>query len=102
MRHSTWRSHRLKGPGEPDAARLFPPGGPAGPTLRRMESVFRSLLGLLQDADALPTSQALEASAAARGDLALVVNRWNAIRGGRLAAVNEMLHASHLPLLGRD
>jgi hypothetical protein len=80
----------------------LPPGGTSGPTLRRLEAAFRSLLDILQEADASPTSQALGASAAVQKDLAQVMDRWNAIRAHEVASMEEKLRALHLPPLLRE
>jgi len=77
------------------------PQGAAGPTLKRLEGAFRSLLDILQDTDASPTTQALEASADDQKDFALLVERWNALRTREVASMDENLRASHLPPLLR-
>ncbi len=76
--------------------------GPAGPTLRRVESALRTILDLLQDTDAPPTRQAVEASAAAQKDLSGLLSRWEAIHKSRVLPIDEMLRASHFPLLERE
>ena len=76
-------------------------GGPAGarggPALKRVEAGLRSLLEILQETDAPPTSQAVEASVLLQKDLGDLLARWEGIRKNQIAPMNEKLRASHFP-----
>ena len=69
--------------------------GPAGSTLRRAESTMRTLLGILQDADATPTPQVVAACSEAVKDIAALRTRWETIRMKGIPSVNEMLRQAN-------
>jgi hypothetical protein len=58
-----------------------------------------SLLDILQETDAPPTSQAVEASVLLQKDLGDLLARWEGIRKNQIAPMNEKLRASHFPAL---
>jgi hypothetical protein len=69
------------------------------PTLRRSEGVFRSLFDILQESDAAPTARVVEAAAAAHKEILDLNARWNALRTGVVASMDEKLRALHHPSL---
>ncbi|HJR05748.1 MAG TPA: hypothetical protein VJ842_00520 [Pyrinomonadaceae bacterium] len=71
----------------------------ASKTLARVNSAMRSLLDLLQDADAQPTTQAVAASAEWQRTLEEVHARWLELKTKDVASLNAQLRAANLPLL---
>ena len=72
---------------------------PAPDTLSGASALLASVMGLLQGADAAPTSQLAAAAAEARQALAKVLARWNALRAEELARLNAQLRAASLPAI---
>jgi len=93
---------RLEGTGEDPRRPPDPPAGRTGPGLRGVEAGLRSLLYVLQGADAPPTSQVVNACVDLQKELAGLVARWEALRKNEIASVNGMLRASHFPPLDQD
>jgi photosystem II stability/assembly factor-like uncharacterized protein len=87
--------------GTSGGGRRFPvrSSGLAGPALKRVEAGLRSLLEILQETDAPPTSQAVEASVLLQKDLGDLFARWRSLRNNRIASMNEKLRVSHFPEL---
>jgi DNA repair exonuclease SbcCD ATPase subunit len=71
----------------------------ANKTLARVNSAMRSLLDLLQDADAQPTTQAVAASAEWQRTLDEVLARWTELKSKDVASLNAQLRAANLPPL---
>jgi hypothetical protein len=69
------------------------------PGLGRTAGELGRLLGLLQAADAEPTSQVSEAVEAARADLDKVLPRWTKLRDEDLKELNARLKAAGLAAL---
>ena len=67
--------------------------------LQRVEAGLRSLLDILQETDAPPTSQAVEASLLLQKDLGDILARWQGLRNNGIGPMNEKLRAAHFPLL---
>jgi len=74
-------------------------GGGAGDTLAGITSSLTSLVGVLQGADAAPTSQAMAAVGDRRRALVDLLGRWTAFRTTEIAAMNGQLRAAGLPEL---
>ncbi len=64
----------------------------ATPSLAGLAGELQRLMGLLQEADATPTSQALTACVGTRRKLDDLLKRWNEIREADLKKLNERLH----------
>jgi photosystem II stability/assembly factor-like uncharacterized protein len=71
----------------------------ASKNLARANSAMRSLLDLLQEADAQPTTQAVAASAEWQRTLEEVLARWVELKSKDVASVNAQLRAASLPPL---
>ena len=76
-------------------------GRPAQPgeSLRSLRGAMLQLLGVLQEADVAPTSQAAESVTALRQAAEPLLQRWKAIDSTDLPAVNRTLQKDHLPEL---
>jgi photosystem II stability/assembly factor-like uncharacterized protein len=78
----------------------FGPGAGGGPdTLAGIGGSLSSLMGLLQGADAAPTSQALAAVTGRRQALASLMAKWNAFKTQDVANLNVQLKAANLPAI---
>jgi len=69
-------------------------GAGAQPTFASINGELMSLLSLLEDADAEPTTQAVAAVRAAQREFDGLVTRWTAMRTSELAALNVKLKAA--------
>jgi len=76
-----------------------PRGGGGQDTLAGISGSFSSLMGLLQGADAAPTSQAAAAVADARKAFANLIARWNGLKTQDLTNLNAQLKAANLPAI---
>ena len=72
---------------------------PAGPSLNRLRSEFRSILDDLQEVDAPPTHVLRAAAVREAGELAALLSRWNTLRDSRIRPMNDLLRAANLPVL---
>jgi hypothetical protein len=78
----------------------FGPGAGAGQdTLAGISGSLSSLMGLLQGADAAPTSQALAAVTERRQALSTLRVKWNALKTQDLTNLNAQLKAANLPAI---
>lgn len=68
-------------------------------SLGRVAGELGRLLGILQEADAAPTTQATAAVTTARKELSELMSRWAEISEKDLAELNAKLKASNLPLI---
>lgn len=59
-----------------------------------MNGELLSLMSLLEQADAEPTTQALAAVRSAQREFDSLVSRWDALRGPELVALNAKLRAA--------
>jgi photosystem II stability/assembly factor-like uncharacterized protein len=75
----------------------FGPGSGAPDTLAAMGGALSSLMGLLQAADAAPTSQLAAAVADRIGAQTKVMERWYEFRTGDVEALNTQLTKANLP-----
>ncbi len=66
----------------------------AGPTFASINGELLSMLNLVEDSDAEPTTQATAAVQAVLRDYQTLLGRWNAIRGAELSALNVRLRTS--------
>jgi photosystem II stability/assembly factor-like uncharacterized protein len=69
-------------------------GAPGQTTFASINGDLMSLLNLLEDADAEPTSQATAAVAKIEQDYAALMSRWTALRTTELASLNTKLRAA--------
>ena len=75
-------------------------GGGAGPaTFSRVEGELNSLMGLVEGADATPTTQAVAAFKESQHTLAGLIARWNDLKKQDVAALNKRLGAAKLPVI---
>ena len=72
---------------------------PAAPTFASMSGNILSLMNLLEEADAEPTSVQSAAAQKILQELASLVARWNTLRTSELSALNAALHAAGRPRL---
>jgi hypothetical protein len=78
----------------------FGPGAGGGPdTLAGISGSLSSLMGLLQGADAAPTSQAVAAITERRQALSNLIAKWNALKAQDLTNMNAQLKAANLPAI---
>jgi photosystem II stability/assembly factor-like uncharacterized protein len=76
--------------------------GPAAPTplaefsLNRLGGAFQTLLGVLQDADAAPTTQAVTTAKELQQVLTNLQKRWSEIKEKDVAALNEKLKQANI------
>jgi hypothetical protein len=75
------------------------PGGAEASGLRRLSGEFGTLLGLFQEADVIPTSQAVAAASHAQRTMAQLTARWNELQNKELKAMNEELERAKLPAI---
>jgi hypothetical protein len=96
---------RLKAGGLADALATFEANlgdlepATGGPALGRTAAELGRLLGLLQAADAVPTTQTAAAVEEARANLENALPRWTAIRDKDVKEMNDRLKAAGLPML---
>jgi photosystem II stability/assembly factor-like uncharacterized protein len=74
----------------------FVPAGGEG-SLTRLNFQLLSLMALVEGADATPTTQAVAASEEVRRALAAALERWAALKGRDLKALNDQLDKAKLP-----
>jgi hypothetical protein len=79
-------------------------GGPArpgtdAPTLTRLNADWNTLLDILQEADAAPTTQAAAAADELQAKQSEALAAWAELKTKELGAVNEMLRRANLPAL---
>jgi hypothetical protein len=70
------------------------------PGLAGLSNGFLSLMNLVEGADAMPTTQAIAASADLQRSLIEVLARWNDIKTKDVKTLNEQLRQAGLPGLG--
>jgi photosystem II stability/assembly factor-like uncharacterized protein len=76
------------------------PGTPPAPTdFNQLHSSFATLYGVLQQADAAPTTQAVAAAADLQRRLREATSSWNELKGREVESVNTQLRAAGLPPL---
>ena len=73
-----------------------PRGGGGQDTLAGISGSLSSLLGILQEADAAPTSQAAAAVADTRKAMAVLTSRWEGLKAQDLASLNALLKTANL------
>jgi hypothetical protein len=76
-----------------------PGAGAEPPTLGGLRTRFLTLLGVLQEVDATPTTQATAAVAELLRQLPPLMQRWNEIKTKDIPALNEQLKNANLPEL---
>ncbi len=88
--------------GEVDGGGVRPtPGVTPPPSLNRFNGAFTSLLDLLQEADATPTTQATNAVREAQAQLTQLLARWQTVKN-ELPALNQLLvNAKLTPLTAK-
>ena len=74
-------------------------GGGGGDTLAGIGGSLTPLMGLMQAADAAPTSQALAAVAERQKALAALMGKWNALKFQDLNTINAQLKTAGLPVI---
>jgi len=74
-------------------------GSRGEPSLNRLTGELGVLLDLFQEADAIPTSQAVAAAGYALGTLAKLLTRWQDLQNKDVKALNEQLRQAKLPVL---
>ena len=73
-------------------------GGFGGPdTINSVRGSLIQLMGMLQEADVAPTTQATAAVTERRAALAKLMMRWNAVKAADLAKLNVQLKQANLP-----
>jgi photosystem II stability/assembly factor-like uncharacterized protein len=81
------------------------PGGPgaagAPDTLTGIGGSLNSLMNMLQEADAAPTSQLVAAVTERRQALSALLGKWESFRTLELAALNTVLKAANLPEIAK-
>jgi hypothetical protein len=79
-------------------------GGGAGvqPTFRSISGELSTLLALLEEADAEPTTQAMTAVRNAQREFAALVSRWGRLRTTELVALNAKLRAAGQPTIALE
>jgi photosystem II stability/assembly factor-like uncharacterized protein len=68
-------------------------------TFGALAGQLNSLMGLVEGADAMPTTQAVAASDELQRALSDLLARWNELKGRDVTALNEQLRQANLPLL---
>jgi hypothetical protein len=76
-----------------------PGAGTEAPTLGGMRTRFLALLGVLQEADVAPTTQATSAITELQQQLPPLMQRWQEIRTHDIPALNQQLKNANLPEL---
>jgi hypothetical protein len=74
-----------------------PGAGAEPPTLGGLRTRFLTLLGVLQEADATPTTQATSAVAELLRQLPPLMQRWNELKTKDIPALNQQLKNANLP-----
>ena len=74
-------------------------GASAGPSFASINGELMTLLTLIEDADAEPTTQATAAVRAVQHDFDALWARWTALRTTELAALNAKLKAAGQPAI---
>jgi photosystem II stability/assembly factor-like uncharacterized protein len=82
-----------------DAAPRVPGTPPAPPTLSQLHSSLATLLDVLQQADATPTTQAVATSVELQRQLGDLMPAWESLRKKDVESVNAQLRAARLPPL---
>jgi len=78
-------------------------GAPAGPTFASISGELLTLMNLLEEADAEPTSTQTAAVRRTLSDFASLVARWTTLKTSELAALNAALHkAGHTVTIAPD
>ena len=75
------------------------PGTAAPPNLTQLHASLSTLLDVLQQSDAAPTTQAVAASAESQRQLRELLAAWRQLKGRDVEAVNAQLRAAGLPPL---
>ncbi len=81
------------------AAALEGEAGAPGDTLNGVAFSLRSVMSLLQGADAAPTTQGAAAAADRTKALGEVMAKWDALRGETLSGLNALLRQAGLPAI---
>ena len=76
--------------------------GSGQPNLQRVMTELSQLLGILQGADATPTTQAVAACAEAQQAVGKLLARWNELKGTDVKALQVQLRGAGLPPLVLD
>src|SRR5579859_3079017 len=76
-----------------------PGAGAEAPTLGSVRTRFLTLLGVLQEADATPTTQATTAVGELQKQLPPLMQRWKAMQAQDIPALNKQLKDANLPEL---
>ncbi|HYY97349.1 MAG TPA: hypothetical protein VE642_02100, partial [Pyrinomonadaceae bacterium] len=69
------------------------------PNLTQLHASLSTLLDVLQQSDAAPTTQAVAASAESQRQLRELLAAWRQLKGRDVEAVNAQLRAAGLPPL---
>jgi photosystem II stability/assembly factor-like uncharacterized protein len=77
-------------------------GGAGAPSLSRLNGELGLLLSLFQEADALPTTQAVTSAGEVQQTLTQVLARWNELQNKDVKTLNEQLRQAKLPALSPD
>ena len=75
------------------------PGAPQPASLGKLNGDFLTLLNLLQDADATPTTQVVKAMNGASAALKPLLAHWETVKNTDLPALNKLLRANGQPVL---
>jgi len=86
----------LEGANESDASNA---GNASETNLTKLNAALLSLLDTLQDADAAPTTQAVQASSELQQKFSMLQARWNEFKNRDVKQLNEQRSAAKLPLL---
>jgi hypothetical protein len=76
-----------------------PSGGPRQPSMASVAENLEQLLRVLQEADAVPTAQAVTACEETQRSLRALLAKWEALTSQDLKALNERLRKAELPPL---
>src|SRR5262249_1630829 len=76
------------------------PRGGGGSGLAKLASDLLSIMNLVEEADATPTTQAVAASEALRKSLADALSSWSEIKNRDVKSINEQLRQAGLPAIG--
>jgi hypothetical protein len=76
-----------------------PGAAPPQPNLTQLHSQLSSLLDVLQQSDAAPTTQAVAASSEFQRQLRELLQSWQQLKSKDVEAVNAQLRAANLPTL---
>jgi delta 1-pyrroline-5-carboxylate dehydrogenase len=75
------------------------PRGGGGSGLSRLASELLSIMNLVEEADATPTTQAVAASEALQKSLADALLNWSEIKDRDVKSINEQLRQAGLPAI---